>query len=128
MTMRTKMLMIFAAAYLLAQTTETRAQSDSLRGGIFIAPNAARRVTLSRNAALLHPSLFPRGRFSLCRMTTSNPCRLLMAGSSVMGTSNSAQRHWAMPSNPVRETTRRPRMRGRVLVQESNNESVKHPW
>jgi hypothetical protein len=60
--MRIKMFLTLVTAFLL-QVDGGRAQSDRLLGGIVLAPNSARRLTVNRNGALLASFMVPKGTF-----------------------------------------------------------------
>ena len=61
--MNTKIVLTLVAACVLFQVDGGRAQSDRLHGGVFLAPNSARSVMLSRNGAQLASFMVPKGTF-----------------------------------------------------------------
>ncbi len=63
MSTRTMILRALALVLLLFPALDIRAQSDSLQGGIFFAPNTARRVTVTRNRSLLATFVVPKGTY-----------------------------------------------------------------
>jgi hypothetical protein len=56
-------LVVLVVTLLYWPVSDSRAQSGDLEGGIFWAPNSARRVTLTRNGALMASFEVPEGTF-----------------------------------------------------------------
>jgi TonB family protein len=61
--MRTMILVAAVTACLVFSADRGRAQSGSLHGGIFFAPNSARSVSLSKNGVLVASFNVPKGMF-----------------------------------------------------------------
>jgi hypothetical protein len=71
--MRIKMFVTLVTAFLLLQVDGGRAQSDRLMGGIVLAPNSSRHLTLSRNGALLASFTVPKGMFLFASYDDQQP-------------------------------------------------------
>ncbi|MBZ5557787.1 MAG: hypothetical protein LAO77_10990 [Acidobacteriia bacterium] len=61
--MKARIVVALAMAFLLLPADHSHAQSDRFPGGIFLAPNSARRVTVTHDAIVLASFTIPKGTF-----------------------------------------------------------------
>ncbi len=74
--MKIASLVALVVTFLLLPVVHSRTQSDDLQGMIYFAPNSARRVTLTRNGALLASFQVPEGVFLSAAYDDQQPTSL----------------------------------------------------